>query len=245
MTIIKKIALCLLIGVVCVVCAYLTLFARRAEIVFLEEEYPEMGAKRLEKHARDKHILDESPDGAIIVCGDSLMNFWLKDSPESWKRFMEPLGCSNVATAGDTIGNLRWRIHDGLFDLARPSVIVLCIGTNNISINTPDWLVMRGLRSLVHELKEKYDEPIRLVLIPPLNAKEETSMWRFREKMLSEPWGRNIYVCPLFKELQEPGQTRAADRYMADNVHLSPAGYERIAAPLSRFVESVKKSGEP
>lgn len=238
----RKIGIIFLIGVLCIGGSYFNLFIRRAAILFWEEPYPARKDICLEKHLKDKQMLSHTPDGAVIICGDSLMDFWLRDAPDSWERLMAPLGCANVATDGDTIGNLRWRIRDGLFGHLKPSMVVICIGTNNISMNAPDWLVFRGLKDLVGELRERFDESVSLVLIPPFNAGENTSMEGFRGKMMKEPWGRNIFICPLYKDLQEENLIRAKHEYMEDSVHLSRAGYERIALSLSRFIKNKREA---
>lgn len=241
MTILKKIAFCLLIGAVCVGFVYLNLMVRRGIIALGEEPYPTADIQRIEKHKRDKLALSHAGDGGVIVCGDSLMGFWLRESPASWEYFMKPLGCMNVATGGDTVGHLRWRIRDGLFEHAKPSVVVICIGTNNISMDTPPWLVMWGLKNLVAEMRKIYDESVSFVLIPPFGGEEGSPMFDFRESMLHADWGKNIIVYPLFKELQEGGQVGGDGKYLLDGVHLSALGYERIAAPLARLIAGMKQ----
>ena len=94
---------------------------------------PEQGAL-LEKHRQDKRNARLNPHAPVLILGDSIMEFWLKEGKHSWETWFSPLGCLNLGTRSETTGNLLWRLNDGLTSPLAPKIIVLHSGVNNLGV---------------------------------------------------------------------------------------------------------------
>ena len=64
---------------------------------------PEQGAL-LEKHRQDKRNARLNPHAPVLILGDSIMEFWLKEGKHSWETWFSPLGCLNLGTRSETTG---------------------------------------------------------------------------------------------------------------------------------------------
>jgi N-acetylglucosamine-6-sulfatase len=85
--------------------------------------------------AAHKRHFAEAPKHNVRVAmlGDSLIAGWTK---ESWQAYWAPRGAYNFGIPADRTEHVLWRIEQGLFDLVDPNVVVLQIGTNNLSART-------------------------------------------------------------------------------------------------------------
>lgn len=115
-----------------------------------------------------------SPVAAVV--GDSITAGWLGEGRETWAAHFAEVG--NLGLPGDTTQNLLWRIlHGGLFDIVRPKLVVVLIGTNDVS--RPDQLgcwsaaeVARGVIAVADAVRAKLPAARVLVAtLPPDHAK--------------------------------------------------------------------------
>jgi lysophospholipase L1-like esterase len=101
----------------------------------------------------------------IVMLGDSILHFWggdpsgptidgRKTAPEVWDRFFTGRQVVNLGYGWDRTENVLWRLRHGEFERVSPKVVVLMIGTNNISLNTPDEVVA-GIAAICDELHQR------------------------------------------------------------------------------------------
>ena len=81
----------------------------------------------------------------IILIGDSITHFWGGDpvggrrtGAEVWDRFFSGRRVVNLGYGWDRTENVLWRLTHGEFDNVTPRVVVVMIGTNNVTLNTPE-----------------------------------------------------------------------------------------------------------
>ena len=75
-------------------------------------------------------------DPDVMFLGDSITYFWPTIGADSWQGRIQPEGAVNNGVVYDTTQNLLWRITNGELK-GTPKVVVLAIGTNDLSDRTP------------------------------------------------------------------------------------------------------------
>ncbi|MEI6715190.1 MAG: GDSL-type esterase/lipase family protein, partial [Verrucomicrobiota bacterium] len=100
----------------------------------------------------------------ILLVGDSLTEYWgggFSGAPfnAAWKSHFAQYRTVNIGIGGDKTQNILWRLKHGAIDGAAPKVVVLLIGTNNISSTvyngTPIEAVAQGIKLCVDGLRAK------------------------------------------------------------------------------------------
>lgn len=93
----------------------------------------------MERHAR---YVDEGRRRAgeirVLFVGDSITQLWESSGRDVWAKRIAPLGAAQFGIGGESTMHLLWHIQNGELDTVRPKVLVLLIGTNNLSMNTPE-----------------------------------------------------------------------------------------------------------
>ena len=87
----------------------------------------------------------------------------LERQQKTWKRFYGPRNAANFGIGGDRTQHVLWRIQNGELDGIEPKVVVLMIGTNNASGNTPDEIA-QGITAIVEELRSRLPKTKVLLL---------------------------------------------------------------------------------
>jgi lysophospholipase L1-like esterase len=94
---------------------------------------------------REASALMRSRRPDIVMLGDSITHFWggepvggRRTGVAEWDRFFAGRTVVNLGYGWDRTENVLWRLENGEFEGVTPKVVVLMIGTNNITLNTPD-----------------------------------------------------------------------------------------------------------
>ena len=101
----------------------------------------------------------------IVVLGDSIIHFWGGDpsgegvagrrtAPEVWDRFFTGRRVVNLGNGWDRTENVLWRLRHGELENVSPRVVVVMIGTNNITLNTPDDIAA-GVSAICDEIDQR------------------------------------------------------------------------------------------
>ena len=101
----------------------------------------------------------------IVMLGDSIVHFWGGDpsgervggrrtAPEVWDRFFAARRVVNLGYGWDRTENVLWRLRHGEFEQVSPKVVVLMIGTNNVTLNTPDEIAA-GVSAICDEIHQR------------------------------------------------------------------------------------------
>jgi len=101
----------------------------------------------------------------IVMLGDSITHFWGGDpdgdhvggrrtAPEVWDRFFAGRRVVNLGYGWDRTENALWRLRHGEFEHVSPKVVVLLIGTNNVTVNTPDEIAA-GVSAICDEIHQR------------------------------------------------------------------------------------------
>lgn len=205
---------------------------------------------------RDQH--DEINDAVkgeepidLVLLGDSITQSWGGARRTVWgpgsaarKEYFGPYRHANFGISGDRTEHLLWRIDHGNFDQIAPRVIVLMIGTNNLSVGHTPEQVAEGIGAVIARLKDK--TPRSHVVLVGVLPRGKTGDDPMRKKVcalnaLIEPLSENdgVTLTDMSHLFLSDDGTARAELYGGDYLHLRPAGYAAWAAALAPVVDSL------
>jgi len=205
----------------------------------------------LDHHATLVAQVAAAPAGLdIALLGDSLTQGWgggWDGSPWSaaWRQAFGGYRSVNLGIAGDRVENLLWRLDHGAL-AAAPKVAVLMIGVNNAPLvaanGVPAEAVAAGLDLCLENLRARCPRTeVVLVKILPAFApgsdvhRAVTAINAALDARHPTTTSR-VHVLDLWREFAQADGSPKAEAYATDRLHLSPAGYERLAAGLKALV---------
>jgi platelet-activating factor acetylhydrolase IB subunit beta/gamma len=211
------------------------------------------GSAWLETHAKLVEYVQQNPGAVdVLLVGDSITQQWgspLDGKPlnDSWKKHLGEYSALNLGIGGDKTQNVLWRLdHGGVAGLT-PKCVVLMIGNNNMFF-TPETGVeaaARGVQACVENLQGKFPKiPIVVVKILPAHEPgnafyediRKTNAALDKLKLGDQP---GIKVLDLTTDfIGAEGKLKPA-LFSADNIHLSPAGYDLYAWRLKPLLEEL------
>src|SRR5690606_6070707 len=136
-----------------------------------------------ERHQKILSLNKERPP-KIVFIGNSILHYWAGEPTapfirgnDSWNEYFKPKDVRNMGFGWDRIENALWRVHNGELDGYTASHVVVLIGTNNLSINTDDEIVL-GLKFLLESIKRHQPKAKIIVmgLLPRRNHESRISI---------------------------------------------------------------------
>lgn len=117
-----------------------------------------------ERHATIDDRLKQT-DTQLVFIGDSITQGWEGGGKNVWEKFYGPRKSVNMGIGGDRTQHVLWRLEHGNFDLVKPKLAVVMIGTNNSNgnDNTAEE-IGDGIVRIVKTLREKQPQMKVLVL---------------------------------------------------------------------------------
>lgn len=214
----------------------------------ITEATPQLGPDgRIGKFYSNQHnaqcaeMLSKKPE--LVFLGDSITVRWPPELLEEKFGKYRPV---KLGVAGDWIQNVLWRVQNGVFDQVKPKVIVLLIGTNNISGRfTPDEIT-EGVAAILKELHQKTPESkILLHGIFPRGAgstdpKDET-IRQTNAKIALLADNKKIFYLDVRASLLEPDGT-ISTAIMPDKLHPAKPGFDRWMNLLSPALNELLKN---
>ena len=84
--------------------------------------------------------LAKKGDIDLLFIGDSITDFWRRPDRGKavWDQYFAPLKAANFGISGDRTQHVLWRIDNGELSGFEAKVIVLMLGTNNLSLAQVD-----------------------------------------------------------------------------------------------------------
>ena len=164
----------------------------------------------------------------VAFLGDSITQGWESAGKAIWDQNFEPLRAANFGFSGDRTQHVLWRLQNGEIVGAKPKVIVVMIGTNNLGANTPQETA-DGVVEIVNTLLTRTNAKVLLLGIFPrssepnnklrLDAKEATRLYWDRCDL---PRVTRLDIGKHF--VRSDGTLRTL--LMPDELHLNRNGYE-------------------
>jgi beta-glucosidase len=185
---------------------------------------------------RHQAFLEEARRGGIecLLMGDSITDWWARAGLEVYEANFGDLDCANFGIAGDRTQGVLWRMQNGELEGYSPKLMMLMIGTNNLSSrnrtpNTPAEVAL-GIATIVTTFRVTFPEARVLLLgVFPRGATP------------NDPYRESIrHINALIANLDDGAHVRfmdIGDRFlapdgsipveiMADGLHPTARGYE-------------------
>ncbi|MHC4983924.1 MAG: sialate O-acetylesterase [Planctomycetota bacterium] len=192
-------------------------------------------------HRRHKAIAkNRKPE--LVFLGDSITFTWAHQGKAAWREYYAKRKAANFGISADRTENVLWRVMNGNLQVASPKLVVLLVGTNNLSgparRRCTGEQIAGGVTAVVESLTEKCPQSHVLVMgvFPRANpAKEAAEM---SEKIKTA----NAIVAKLddgefvhFRDVGEiflDAEGKVDRKLMPDGLHLSGAGFEKWAQAI-------------
>jgi lysophospholipase L1-like esterase len=186
-----------------------------------------IGSAYADKHqAQCEAVVATRPD--LVFIGDSITARWPQEVLEARFGKHRPL---NLGIGGDWIQNVIWRVQNDTLDKAEPKVVVLLIGTNNLTGKfTPNELTA-DIGALLKAIQSKTPKSKILLLgILPRGAsiKDEINetIRQTNAKLATLADQKQVFYLDVGDKLVEPNGTIAKE-VMPDKLHVAGLGYTR------------------
>ena len=201
-----------------------------------------------ERHAG---FLEEAGRGGIecLLMGDSITDWWRRAGLEVYEENFGPLDCANFGIAGDRTQGVLWRMEHGELEGYSPKLMMLMIGTNNLSSrlrtpNTPAEIAM-GIAVIVTKFRTTFpDAKVLLLGVFPRGAEPRND---FREPIrqinsliATLDDGEHVRYMDIGGRFLEQDGSISVE-VMADGLHPTARGYEIWAdAVMPTFREMLR-----
>jgi lysophospholipase L1-like esterase len=182
----------------------------------------------------------------VLFLGDSITQNWSSVGKDAWEKNFAPLNAASFGIGGDKTGNLLWRLEHGEVDGLSPKLVVLMIGVNNVwSGRNTAAEIAGGVRAVVEKLRAKLPQTRVLVLgVLPFGTPDDLGRSKVQEinsHAAALDDGAMVKFVDIGPKLLQKDAKLLGEAYMADNLHLTPKGYETLAKELAPVVAEMMK----
>jgi lysophospholipase L1-like esterase len=200
------------------------------------------------QEGRHEDFVAEARQGGIqcLLMGDSITDWWRRAGLSVYVEHFDRLGCANFGIAGDRTQGVLWRMDNGELVGYSPKLMMLMIGTNNLSgrgspPNTPAEIAM-GIEMIVTKFRTTFpDAKVLLLGVFPRGA-EPTNPYRESIRQINAIIadlhdGESVHYMDIGNRFLESDGSISVE-VMADGLHPTTRGYEIWAdAVMPKFLE--------
>lgn len=213
---------------ICGICLIFLLSAMRsnAQSIKFDTTYRSSGyVERLEKFK-----VDPIAKSDIVFLGNSIT------AGTDWAKLLDMPSARNRGISGDITFGILNRLQE-IID-ANPRKIFILIGTNDISRDIPDSLIVRNYKNMIQRIKAGSSAKIYFFTVLPVNQK--TSFKRHSGKAEHIKWvnqeikklaSKRVKVIDLYSHFNN-GEDQLKENLTYDGLHLNDAGYQEWAKIL-------------
>ena len=187
----------------------------------------------------------------IVMLGDSITHFWggepiggRRTGVEEWDRFFAGRSVVNLGYGWDRTENVLWRLANGEFEGVTPKVVVLMIGTNNITLNTPDEIAA-GVAAICASIHERSPATqILLLAIFPRSVPGDPVRDRIAEtnRIISKlDDQKNVFYMDIGAKFLDEKGVFLPESFRADNLHPQAKGYDIWGQAVSAKLAELMK----
>ncbi len=176
----------------------------------------------------------QKPKHLTVLVGDSLSQFFPPQMLPPQRNWLKQ------GIAGETTTGLLQRLQ--MFDRTQPEVIFVMIGTNDLSQEAEDKLILANQQKIMHYLHQAHpDSQIIFQSILPRTDKFNYRIEPLNRQLAAIAEAENVYylnLYPLFADAQ--GNIRS--ELSTDGLHLNSSGYLVWQSALQLYSQLLLKS---
>ena len=188
------------------------------------------------QEARHAGFLQEAERGGIecLLMGDSITDWWARAGADVYAANFAPLHCANFGIAGDRTQGVLWRMENGELEGYSPKLMMLMIGTNNLSgrnspPNSPEEIAM-AIATIVAKFRTTFPEAKVLLLGVFPRGADPNNDYRARIRQINEliahlDDGEHVHFMDIGDRFLERDGSISVD-VMADGLHPTARGYQ-------------------
>jgi len=180
----------------------------------------------------------------IVFDGDSITNRWETTGRDVWKQRYEGKA-ADFGIEGDRVENVLWRLSKGQLDGVDPKVVVLMIGTNNVSRQDSAENIAAGIKVLVDQYLEAAPHAHLVLMGIFPRGKDTQDRGRLEaakiNQILSGYAGDRVSYVDLASKFLEPDGSFSPDVMSADFIHPNAKAYVIWDAAIAPLVEQYSK----
>ncbi len=208
-----------------------------------------VGRTWMDQHEHINAIAQKPLD--VVLLGDSITQSWGGEgrsvgSPggAARQKHLEHWRLGNFGISGDRTEHILWRIEHGNFDGPPPRVVVLMIGTNNLSRGHTPAQISEGIHAIVNTLQWKLPESQILLLGTFPRGADASDPMRKRVQELNRliaPLGQRerVRFLDLASEFVEPTGAASPTKMAGDKLHLTAQGYDAWGAAMAPVLKEM------
>lgn len=182
--------------------------------------------------SRHDHCLRMTTYGRADVAflGDSITQGWEESGELIWDTEIAPFKAANFGFSGDRTDHVQWRLQNGELIGMHPKLVVVMIGTNNLSMGGTPEQTATSVCDIVKYLTTNLPKSKVLLLaifprgVMPSNPYRER-VSQANEIIKSCADGRRVQYLDLAPAFLSPDGTLSADTF-PDSLHPNVAGYK-------------------
>ncbi|MFZ4506585.1 MAG: family 16 glycoside hydrolase [Fimbriimonas sp.] len=185
----------------------------------------------------------------VAFLGDSITQGWEGGGQAVWERDFAPLNSANFGFSGDRTEHVLWRLQNGELVAAKPKLVVMMIGTNNVGhrSSNPEQTAV-GVRAILDLLaKETPKTKVLLLGVFPRSASptEEmrVSVNAINARIQKFGDGKRVQFLDISRHfLRENNNLRT--EIMPDQLHLNELGYDVWGRAIREKIVTMLGTGE-
>jgi lysophospholipase L1-like esterase len=175
----------------------------------------------------------------MIWDGDSITDGWQGNGRAVWEAHFGKIKVADFGISGDQVQHVVWRVQHGQLDGQDPKLVMLMIGTNNLSQKVED--VAAGIKMLIGEYEKRcpHAQILLLGVFPrSANPTDPARAWikglnAIISGYVSDP---HVTYLDFGADFLQPDGTLPAD-IMPDHLHPNAKGYEIWAKAITPVVQ--------
>ncbi len=203
---------------------------------------PRDGKGWQERHATINERLKQT-DTQLVFIGDSITQGWEGRGKDAWAKFYGPRKAVNMGIGGDRTQHVLWRLDHGNFDLVKPKLAVVMIGTNNSNgkDNTAEE-IGDGIVAIAKRLRTKQPQ-MKVLILATFPRGEKPNAQREKNAKSSEiasklADGEMIHYLDIGAKFLEADGTLSRE-IMPDLLHLNEKSYTIWAEAIEGKVKEL------
>ena len=206
--------------------------------------------------ARHQSFLETAKAGNIdlLFVGDSITDLWRRSTSANadgpvrglavWNEHFAPLNAANFGISGDTTQGVLWRMRNGELQGFTAKLIVMMLGTINISRNPPEEIA-EGDRLIVEEFRKQQPQAKVLLLgVFPRSQKPDAParalIKTLNEKLATIADNEHVFYLDIGSKFLGADGTLSPDIF-PDGLHPNEAGYRIWADAILPTVKDLMK----